>query len=104
MRHDQTAPSGSPREAEPFQRLLRNVEITQEHEIDCSVCLEQVPIYVDRELGGVDVAREMADLHLHLALCGDCFEEYEALRDLARLDLAGNLPDRAILLRQLNRE
>jgi hypothetical protein len=85
-----------------FQRLLRAVAVTQDAEIDCTTCLEEVPAYVDRELAGVDVAREMPDLHLHLALCGDCFEEYEALRDLAALELSNGLPERSALISQLD--
>ncbi|MGH2343886.1 MAG: hypothetical protein ACRDG4_01580 [Chloroflexota bacterium] len=98
----ESTPTGSPRDDIAFQRLLGNIEITRDHEIDCTVCLERVPIYVDRELAAANVAREMPEMHLHLALCGDCFEEYEALRDLAMLDLSGNLPDRATLLSQLD--
>lgn len=85
-----------------FQRLLRNVEITQDQEIDCTTCLERVPVYVDRKLAGIDAAALMPEMDLHLRLCGDCFEEYEALRDLAALDLAGGLPDTATLLNQLD--
>jgi hypothetical protein len=81
-------------------RLMRAVRLTEEAEIDCTACLDQVAAYVDRERAGADVAAEMPDLHLHLALCGDCFEEYEALRDLAALDAAG-LPEKAALLAQL---
>lgn len=88
------------REDRAFRRLLRNVELTQQEEIDCTTCLEQVPVYVDREVEGVDVAQEMPELHLHLALCGDCFEEYEALRDLVELDASGGLPDRAARIDQ----
>jgi hypothetical protein len=82
-------------------RLLRNVELTQEEEIDCTTCLEQVPVYVDRELAGADVAEEMPAIHLHLEQCGDCFEEYAALRDLVELTSASGLPDTATLLQQL---
>jgi hypothetical protein len=85
-----------------LRRLLRNVELTQEVEIDCTTCLEQVPAYVDRELEGADVAQEMPDLHQHLAQCGDCFEEYAALRELVALDASAGLPDRATLLRRLD--
>ncbi|MGH2389256.1 MAG: hypothetical protein ACRDIE_13715 [Chloroflexota bacterium] len=88
---------------EACRRLLRNVEITQDEEIDCTVCLERVPIYIDRLLADADVATEMPEMHLHLALCGDCFEEYEALRDIVKLGLAGDLPDRVSLLEQLDR-
>jgi hypothetical protein len=75
--------------------------LTQDEEIDCTACLEQVPVYVDRELAGADVAEQMPELHLHLAQCGDCFEEYEALRDLVALDSSSGLPDRATLLHRL---
>lgn len=88
-------------EDRPLTRLMHAVDATQDVEIDCTTCLEQVASYVDRELAGVDVAREMQDLHLHLALCRDCSEEYAALRDLAALDAADALPDKATLLRQL---
>jgi hypothetical protein len=65
-----------------FRQLLRVIKLTEDTEIDCTTCLKRVPVYVDRELAGGNVAQEMPDLHLHLALCGDCFEEYEALRGL----------------------
>jgi hypothetical protein len=84
-----------------LRRLVSNVALTQEEEIDCTTCLERVPVYVDRELAGADVATEMPELQLHLAQCGDCAEEYEALRDLVALDSAGGLPDRATLVHQL---
>lgn len=85
-----------------LRRLLRLVELTAETEIDCTTCLERVPAYVDRELAGAEVAREMPDLQRHLALCRDCHEEYEALRDLAQLDAGDGLPDRATLLERLD--
>lgn len=86
-----------------FRRLLRAIDVTADSEIDCTTCLDLAPICVDRELAGADVAREMPDLHRHLALCGDCVEEYEALRDLAQLDLSRGLPDRSTLLDQLDK-
>jgi hypothetical protein len=81
-------------DARAFRQLLHLIELTEDTEIDCTTCLECVPVYVDRELAGGNVAQEMRDLHLHLALCGDCFEEYEALRGLALLDLSGGLPNK----------
>jgi hypothetical protein len=85
-----------------FERLLRKVGLTQDEEIDCTICLEQTPIYVDRQVAGIDVAWEMPALHVHLVQCGDCFEEYEALRDLVELDRSGGFPDRATLLERLD--
>lgn len=55
-----------------LRRLLRAIALTQDREIDCTTCLAGVPAYVERELAGADVARERPELHLHLALCGDC--------------------------------
>ena len=77
-----------------IRRLLHLIELTQDAEIDCTTCLKRVPVYVDRELAGDNAAQEMPDLHLHLALCSDCYEEYEALRDLALLDSSGGLPNK----------
>lgn len=82
--------------------LLRNVYLTPDVEIDCSTCLDHVATYVDTELAGRDAAGDMPDLHRHLALCGDCREEYEALRDLAALDASAGIPDRSALLRELD--
>ncbi len=86
------------------KQLLEAISLTQDEEIDCSTCLDLVPIYVDRELAGADAARELPALRQHLAVCRECLEEYEALRDLALLEAAGGLPDRDELLRELRRQ
>lgn len=82
-------------------RLVRDIYRTPDVEIDCTTCLDHVATYVDTELSGTDPAQAMPDLARHLALCGDCFEEYEALRALAAVDHAEGLPERAALLRIL---
>ncbi len=81
--------------------LIRALALTEEREIDCSTCLDLVPAYIERELSGADAPAEMPALRQHLAVCRDCLEEYEALRDLARLEREGGLPDRDALLRSL---
>src|ERR671937_1065361 len=86
----------------PHARLLRAIHLTQDVEIDCTTCLDRVPVYVERVLSGVDAAQDMPDVHVHLALCQDCHEEYEALRDLAALEASGGLPETAGLLHQLS--
>src|SRR5919199_227502 len=85
-------------------RLLRAIHVTQDVEIDCTTCLDRVPVYVERVLCGADAAQDMPDVHVHLALCQDCHEEYEVLRDVAELDASGGLPDKSSLLRQLQHE
>jgi hypothetical protein len=90
-----------PLQADPvLKRVLHNVALTEEEEIECTSCLERVPVFVDLQLAGVAVATAMPEIHLHLVQCGDCFEEYEALRDLVALEPAGSLLDTATLLQQ----
>lgn len=84
-----------------LEQLARAIGITTDEEIDCTTCLELAPIYVDRELDGADMARELPEMQQHLALCKDCHEEYLALRDLAACERAGNLPDRQALLSEI---
>jgi hypothetical protein len=78
--------------------------LTQNVEIDCTTCLDRVPVYVERALSGANAAQDMPDVHVHLALCQDCYEEYEALRDVAELDASDGLPEKASLLQQLQHE
>lgn len=84
-------------------RLLQAVELTRDAEIDCSTCFDLMPVYIDREISGANAAEDLPELHHHLVQCQECREEYEALRDLAALEAADALPDRAALLRQLRR-
>jgi hypothetical protein len=92
------------REDRQRARLLRAIQLTQNVEIDCTTCLDRVPVYVERVLSGADAAQDMPDVYLHLALCQDCHEEYEGLRDVAELDASGGLPEKSSLLQQLQHE
>jgi hypothetical protein len=92
------------REDRQIARLLRAIQVTQNVEIDCTTCLDRVPVYVEGMLSGADAAQDMPEVHVHLALCQDCHEEYEALRDVAELDASGGLPEKASLLQQLQHE
>ncbi len=85
-----------------LRRLLSAIYLTNDEEINCSICLDLVPIYIDRALDSTDVAAEWSSLRQHLALCVDCFEEYEALKDLTEQEQRGNLPDLADLLTDLD--
>jgi predicted anti-sigma-YlaC factor YlaD len=44
------------------------------------------------ELSGDDAAAKMPQLKQHLTQCGTCRQEYETLRDLARLEKDDQLP------------
>ena len=81
-----------------WRKWLRQIETTQDEELSCSECFEQLSDYVDLELAGRPVADHLPQLRQHLAQCGVCREEYEVLRDLARLTEKGELPTATDLL------
>lgn len=80
-----------------FERWLRNIRSTQDNEISCSECFDGVSRFVELELAGRDPAAEMPQVQQHLDQCPACREEYETLRDLARLENEGGLPSSADL-------
>jgi predicted anti-sigma-YlaC factor YlaD len=71
--------------------LLRLTARTREQELSCTDCAEILPQYVDLELGGAAADGEFPLFRQHLEQCSVCREEYEIVRDLARLD-AGQPP------------
>ena len=75
-----------------FERWLQNIYHTQDEEISCSECFALVSHFVDVEVSGEDAAARMPQLKQHLDQCAACREEYETLRDLARLENENELP------------
>jgi predicted anti-sigma-YlaC factor YlaD len=75
-----------------FERWLRNIYRTQEEEISCSECFDLVSRFVELEVSGEDPVRQMPEVKHHLEQCAVCREEYEALRDLRRLEEQDGLP------------
>jgi predicted anti-sigma-YlaC factor YlaD len=75
-----------------LEQLLRLVAQTEDEELSCTACFELLPLYVDLE-----VSRQYPDVCLplfrsHLEQCADCREEYETVRELARLEAEGHSP------------
>lgn len=62
-----------------LNRLLRQLSVTREHELNCSECLGKMPEFAERELSGKEVPEVLQAVQHHLTLCGECSEEYEAL-------------------------
>jgi hypothetical protein len=75
-----------------FDRLLRHIRETADQELSCTECFELVPRYVDVEVAGQDADAAVPGLRQHLDRCAVCREEYETLRDLARLEAQGRPP------------
>jgi hypothetical protein len=53
-----------------------------EPEVSCEECFEQLDVYVDREVAGVDPA--MPGMTAHFQGCPACNEEHESLLALVR--------------------
>ena len=75
-----------------FEHWLRNVFRTEDREISCSECFDLVSHFVEVELAGKSPSAAMPQVRQHLDQCTACREEYEALRDLQRLENKGALP------------
>lgn len=86
------------------QAWLKRVLATQDDEIYCSECQDLVSQYVHIELETGEAAAHMPQLAHHLDQCPACWETYQILRQLARLEARGELPDVHELREWLKRE
>lgn len=64
---------------EDITELLRQIGLTRDKEIDCERCLALVAEFAERELAGLSVPAGLEAVAHHLAICTECYEEYEAL-------------------------
>ena len=60
-------------------KLVRLVAETHETEIGCDECFEQLDIFAETELSGVEARYAMPLVGDHLDKCADCHSEFEAL-------------------------
>lgn len=75
-----------------FEKWLRNIYETQDDEISCTECFDQISRFVELETSGRDAAAELPQVKQHLNQCPACHEEYETLRDIVRLENQGDAP------------
>lgn len=66
---------------EELERLVQLVGKTEEHEIDCGECLKKVSEFAEQQLKDKPVSEALQTVEQHLAICGECREEYEMLRE-----------------------
>jgi hypothetical protein len=76
----------------PLERLLRLVARTEEEELSCTACFDLLPQYVDLEVAGEAPDSRLPLFRQHVEQCAVCREEYETLRELARLEAEGRSP------------
>ena len=62
-----------------LKSVVRAIVETREEEIGCDECFEQLGLFVETKLSGLDAAAAMPLVQDHLDKCGDCREEFEAL-------------------------
>jgi len=87
-------------DASPLAWLKRVLE-TRDEEISCAECQILVSQYVDLELETEEAATRLPQLVHHLDQCPACWETYQLLRELARLETQAGLPDIEELLERL---
>ena len=75
-----------------FERWVRQISETRDEEISCTECFDLISRYVDLEIAGEAAESKLPHLRHHLDQCRVCREEYEILRDLARLEAGGDIP------------
>ena len=75
-----------------FENWLRNIYETQDEEISCTECFDLVSRFVEVVVSGQDAVAKMPQLKQHLDQCRACRDEYEALRDLRRLEAKEGMP------------
>ena len=75
-----------------LEKWLKNVYATQQEEISCTECFDLVSGLVELEARNENIGAKMLQVKQHLAQCKACHDEYEALRDLRRLEDEGEFP------------
>lgn len=71
-----------------IKQLLKSLEKTQEHEIDCDEVFEVLDIYAEFEARGEDPGKVLPLVKQHLEICMCCHQELEALIQILENDLS----------------
>lgn len=60
--------------------LLQMLSLTQESEVACDRCLEKMSEFAEISLAGRTLPEGLIAIDDHLKICGECREEFEALK------------------------
>ena len=69
---------------EVIRKMMRSIHMTHQNELNCGECFNEVDRFAEIELAGKNPVEAMPLVQQHLARCGDCREEYEALLSALR--------------------
>ena len=62
-----------------IEALMRLVSLTRSREPACDECLKKMAEFAEHALAGRSVPEHLEAIEHHLAVCGECNEEYSAL-------------------------
>ncbi len=62
-----------------FKTLYKMLSLTQSQELSCDECLKNMAEFAENALAGDAVPEHLQGIESHLALCGECEEEFRAL-------------------------
>ena len=63
-----------------MQSLLDMLALTREEETSCDGCSQQLAEFAETRLAGKSLPESLKSIEAHLELCGECREEFEALK------------------------
>lgn len=63
-----------------IQSLLRMLSLTQDVEVNCDSCLNKMAEFAENSLTGKSVPEGLESIDDHLEICGECRDEFEALK------------------------
>ncbi len=66
---------------EVIRKMMRSLQLTYQHELNCGECFEEMDRFAELELMGMNAAEALPLVKQHLDRCSGCKEEYLALLD-----------------------
>ncbi len=60
-------------------KLAMALSMTQDVELSCDECFEELDRFVEIQLSGLDAAEALPLVEHHLGMCDGCRDEYQAL-------------------------
>jgi type I site-specific restriction-modification system R (restriction) subunit len=75
-----------------IKKLLEQIIITRQREINCNEFLQTMGEFAERDLAGLPITDLLKQAEHHLQMCAECREEYEALIAVLK-QKRGSLPD-----------
>ncbi|MCC7161153.1 MAG: hypothetical protein IT331_01550 [Anaerolineae bacterium] len=87
-----------------LETFMIKIARTRADEVGCDDCAKHSARLVDALMQGNVNEQELQDLLLHVLQCLPCAEEFQILRDCARMDTEDSWPSEDALWRKIERE